>query len=91
MLAAGGELAADEECVDRAIAVHRRLPLPFEYARTLLIADEIHRRARHKSLASARLNEALQIFVRLGAPLWVERTMRSWTASGCDERMRRPP
>ena len=74
LLAAGGELAAAEECVDRAIVVHQRLPLPFEYARTLLIAGEIHRRARHKSLASARLNEALQIFVRLGAPLWVERT-----------------
>jgi DNA-binding NarL/FixJ family response regulator len=40
----------------------------------LLIAGEINRRARHKSLASARLTEALEIFTRLGAPLWVERT-----------------
>jgi DNA-binding NarL/FixJ family response regulator len=47
--------------------------LPFEHARTLLVAGEVHRRARHRALAQGRLQAALQIFERLGAPRWAER------------------
>jgi DNA-binding CsgD family transcriptional regulator len=47
--------------------------MPFEHGRTLLVAGEVHRRARHKALANTHLRSAVAIFERLGAPLWAER------------------
>ncbi len=46
---------------------------PFETARTLLTAGEVHRRARHKRLAKMRIMDALALFERLGAPAWAAR------------------
>ena len=48
--------------------------MPFEFGRTLLVAGEVDRRARHKPEARAHLEEARDLFERLGAPLWAERT-----------------
>jgi DNA-binding CsgD family transcriptional regulator len=73
LLAARGELACAEAALDAALQVHRKVPLPFEHARTLLVAGEVHRRARHRALAQGRLQASLQIFERLGAPRWAER------------------
>ncbi len=47
--------------------------MPFERARTLLAAGEVHRRARHKHRAREFLQGALVIFEQLGAPLWKNR------------------
>jgi DNA-binding CsgD family transcriptional regulator len=73
LLAARGPLTAAEEAIEAAVAMHQRLPMPFEEARTLLAAGEIHRRARHKHRACGPLQTALAIFEQLGAPLWQRR------------------
>jgi DNA-binding CsgD family transcriptional regulator len=73
LLAAQGESAGAEHALEAALAIHQRLPMPFELARTLLAAGEIHRRARHKRRAAQALQRALTIFEELGAPLWAER------------------
>jgi DNA-binding CsgD family transcriptional regulator len=74
LLASGGDLGAAEAALDLALHHHAGLGMPFEHGRTLLVAGEVNRRARHKTLANAHLESALAIFERLGAPLWSERT-----------------
>jgi DNA-binding CsgD family transcriptional regulator len=75
LLAARGELAIAEDAIDAAVAMHQQLAMPFEEARTLLAAGEIHRRARHRHRAVRRLQAALEIFEWLGAPLWQARVL----------------
>jgi len=48
--------------------------MPFELARTLLARGTIRRRAKQKRLARESLDEALEIFEGLGAPLWAGKT-----------------
>jgi DNA-binding CsgD family transcriptional regulator len=73
LLAAGGDLASGEAALEVGLKALQRLTMPFEEARTLLVAGEIHRRQRHKHKAIALLQDALAIFERLGAPLWQRR------------------
>jgi DNA-binding CsgD family transcriptional regulator len=75
LLAARGDLADAEAALDTGLEAHRRLAMPFEEARTLLAAGEVHRRARHKQQALNFLRAALAIFERLGAPQWQERVL----------------
>jgi DNA-binding CsgD family transcriptional regulator len=72
--AASGSLEAAETTLRIALEHHAGLAMPFEHGRTLLVAGEVHRRARHKTLANGHLQSALEIFESLGAPLWAERT-----------------
>ena len=48
LLAARGDLAGAGAALEAGLQAHRRLAMPFEEARTLLAAGEVHRRARHK-------------------------------------------
>lgn len=73
ILAARGEVAAAVDAVERAMAAHRRIPMPFERARTQLLLGQLKRRQRLKD-ASASFQEALQTFEQLGTPLWADRT-----------------
>ena len=73
LLAAGGELAAAEEMLQRAMVEHDRLPMPFERARTQLFLGQLLRRQRRKNLAAAALREALGTFEELGSKLWADR------------------
>lgn len=70
LLAADGELDAASATVERALAEHRRLEMPFELARTLLVRGGLQRRRRQKRLAKDSLEAARDIFERLGTPLW---------------------
>jgi DNA-binding CsgD family transcriptional regulator len=70
LLAAQGDLDGAAASLDTTLEMDQRLSMPFETARTLLTAGEIHRRARHKRKALDFLQEAQAIFERLGAPLW---------------------
>jgi DNA-binding CsgD family transcriptional regulator len=74
LLAAGGDLAGAHAALDQALAAHRRLPQPFEHARTLLALGTVRRRQGEKRAARQTLEQALSIFDRLGARLWAERT-----------------
>lgn len=73
LLAAAGDVDGAVRALEPALALVRTLDLPFEVARTLLIAGEVYRRARRKQRAAAVLREARQMFADLGAPLWVVR------------------
>jgi len=74
LCAAVGDFDAAATAIDNALVHHARLGMPFEHGRTLLVAGEVHRRARHKAVAKSHLERALEIFEGLGAPLWVQRT-----------------
>ena len=73
LLAARGELDRAQEAAQRAMTAHGDLMMPFERGRTLLILGQIERRQRKRELASAHLQEALEIFERLNIPLWANR------------------
>jgi DNA-binding CsgD family transcriptional regulator len=70
---ARGESEKASEAIASALEHHQRLPMPFELARTLTVAGEIHRRARRKRRAMDALVAAEAIFDRLGAPIWRKR------------------
>jgi len=71
--AAHGDLEAATASLEQAMIEHERLPMPFELGRTHLVAGTIHRRAKRKRAAKDSLERALEIFERLGAPLWAEK------------------
>ena len=71
--AARGELGNARVALERAIEEHRRVPQPFELARSLLVFGQIQRRAKQKRPARTFLEGARDIFVELGASLWNER------------------
>ncbi len=73
VLAARGELDAAEQAALAAMGQHRRLPMPFEKARTQLLLGQLQRRRRRKQAAEATLREALETFERLETPLWAKR------------------
>jgi DNA-binding CsgD family transcriptional regulator len=68
--------------LSEAFAAHERLGMPFEFGRTLLVAGQVHRRARHKLEARAHLDAARDLFERLEAPLWAERTVEELSRIG---------
>ena len=77
LLAARGDLDAARPAIDRALKEHDRVGQPLEIGRTLLVAGEIERRAKQKRTARSMLQDALEIFERIGEPLWVERAAGS--------------
>jgi DNA-binding CsgD family transcriptional regulator len=70
LLAADGDVEAARTAIGEAEAIHRRMEDRWELARTLLVAGEIHRRARRRAAARAALREAVESFAFLGARSW---------------------
>ena len=68
-----GDLEAARAAFDEALAAHDRAPIPFERARTLLLAGRCYRRAKRRRAAVAALKEAAELFARLGATGWAAR------------------
>jgi DNA-binding CsgD family transcriptional regulator len=73
LLAAAGDLDAAAKAAEHALDEHRRLPMPFERARTLLVLGQIQRRRRQKRAAAVALQEAARAFDEIGTPLWADR------------------
>jgi DNA-binding NarL/FixJ family response regulator len=73
LLAARGDVNAANEAVESALAEHDRLPMPFERARTQLLAGQLQRRQRQKDQAATTLRSALKTFEDLNTPLWADR------------------
>jgi DNA-binding CsgD family transcriptional regulator len=69
LLAARGDLAGATAAIERALAEHARIEMPFELARTLLVDGVIERRLRRRARAKASFEQALAIFEDLGAAL----------------------
>jgi DNA-binding CsgD family transcriptional regulator len=72
--AATGDVPAGLADLRRARDAGAQLPFPFDLARTLLALGTVERRARQRREARATLEAALELFERLKAPLWAERT-----------------
>jgi DNA-binding CsgD family transcriptional regulator len=67
---ARGEREAAFAAFERALAAHERTAMPFERARTLLLAGQAYRRFKQRRRARQALEEALEVFERVGAPRW---------------------
>jgi DNA-binding CsgD family transcriptional regulator len=67
--AAQGDRMAAIDLLERALAEHQRLPMPFEEARTRLLLGSVLRRAGHRSDARRELELARAVFVHLGTPI----------------------
>ncbi len=74
LLAARGELDLALEAARRALERHDALGMPFERARTELVAGRLLRRRNERRAARETLGDALAEFERLGARLWSEQT-----------------
>ena len=70
LCAARGDLPRALDVVEEALCAHERLPQQFELARTLLVKGRIARRAKKKRMAREALEQAGEIFDRMGAVLW---------------------
>jgi DNA-binding CsgD family transcriptional regulator len=57
----------------QALAVHERVDMPLERARTLLLAGQAHRRFKQRGRARDLLEEAVAEFERIGTPVWAEK------------------
>ncbi|MGA8014306.1 MAG: helix-turn-helix transcriptional regulator, partial [Candidatus Dormiibacterota bacterium] len=82
---AKGMVAADSEFDSHyriALEQHARTRDSFEAARTRLSYGERLRRARRRREARLQLSSALDIFTRLGASPWVQRTLVEMGATG---------
>jgi ATP/maltotriose-dependent transcriptional regulator MalT len=73
LLAAQGDIQAANRAVELALTEHERLPMPFERARTQLLAGQLQRRQRQKDQAATTLREALTTFEDLNTRLWADR------------------
>jgi DNA-binding CsgD family transcriptional regulator len=73
LLAATGDPADALASLEVALRHHARFAVPLELGRTLLAKGQVLRRLRQKRAARETLQEAVQIFERLGAPLWAGR------------------
>ena len=73
---ARGETGVGIAAYEEAVALLEALPdgWPYELGRTLLLLGTAQRRARQKLAARTTLQRALEIFERLGAQQWAEKT-----------------
>jgi class 3 adenylate cyclase/DNA-binding CsgD family transcriptional regulator len=87
-------LVADEETFEqhfeKALAVHAEKRWRYDEARTRLCYGERLRRARRRRDARDQLRPALEVFERLGAAPWAERTSAELRATGERLRAREP-
>jgi DNA-binding CsgD family transcriptional regulator len=73
LLAATGDLTGALASLETAHRHHARLSVPLELGRTLLAQGQILRRLKQKRASRDALQEAVQVFDRLGASLWAGR------------------
>ncbi|MGP3952507.1 ATP-binding protein [Streptomyces sp. 7N604] len=75
-------LSGEEEHYAQALRLHQSGGRPFERARTELLYGEWLRRGRRRSDARMPLRSALEVFERLRAKPWAERTRAELRATG---------
>jgi ATP/maltotriose-dependent transcriptional regulator MalT len=71
-----------ERHFEEALALHDRLPIPFDVARTRLCYGERLRRDRRRARAREQLEAALAGFDALGARPWADRARAELAAAG---------
>ncbi|NDU73784.1 AAA family ATPase [Actinomadura sp. DSM 109109] len=88
-----GLLAADDRAeahYTAALRLHDQDGRALEYARTAVLYGEWLRRARRKAEARRWLQDALEVFERLGMRPWSERARSELTATGAPGRAPKP-
>jgi DNA-binding CsgD family transcriptional regulator len=70
---ARGDLNAAMRSLEQALVEHKRVLLPLERGRTLLVMGQVQRRRKEKRAAKASLASALATFEGIGAAIWVGR------------------
>jgi DNA-binding CsgD family transcriptional regulator len=88
LFAALGDAERAAAAMERALAAHAQLEMPFELGRTLLVNGLLERRAKRKRTARDSFERALSIFDQLGAALWADRARAELDRS---YRRRSPP
>ena len=73
LASAQGDHDAADAALGQAFAAHERLDMPFELARTHLVAGDVARRARRRVAARKHVESARAAFARLGAEAWAGR------------------
>jgi DNA-binding CsgD family transcriptional regulator len=68
-----GNVSAATATAELALTEHRRLPMPFELARSQLLLGQLQRRQRRRDAATTALQAAVQTFEQLGTALWADR------------------
>jgi DNA-binding CsgD family transcriptional regulator len=74
--AEAGDLASAETELEEAVATGAKAELPLELARSLLAFGSVRRRRGEKRAAREALTRSLEIFERLGTPIWAARARR---------------
>ena len=87
-LLSGGEEA--NYSYTQAIHLYERAGIPLERARTELLFGEFLRRERRRVEARPHLRIAVEMYERLGTPLWAERARTELRATGQTARRRDP-
>lgn len=82
LLMARGALDQAIASLEDALVEHERLPDPFELGRTLLVLGGARRRGKQKRAARDALERALEIFERLRARPWADRTRAELASIG---------
>ena len=72
LLAARGDFEGAFASFERALSEHARSMDPFHHARTLLALGRTQRRVKKRGAARTTLEDALERFEHVGAPLWAE-------------------
>jgi DNA-binding CsgD family transcriptional regulator len=72
--AARGDLDGALAAFEDALAQHTRTQDPFQHARTLLAVGTTRRRVKQRAAARETLEQALDAFETIGAPLWAGKT-----------------
>ena len=80
LLAARGDLRGAQAALERALAQHVRIEMPFELGRTLLVDGQTRRRRRQKRAVRESLARALALFEPMGGRLWAQRARRACPA-----------
>jgi DNA-binding CsgD family transcriptional regulator len=71
--AARGARSESFAAYERALAAYGGADMPFELARTQLLAGEAHRRFKRRGSARDLFDEALSAFDGMGSPVWAAR------------------
>jgi len=73
LMSARGDHDAAAAALGEALAVHERVAMPLECARTQLVAGDVARRARRRVAAREHVENARRAFEALGAAPWTQR------------------
>jgi DNA-binding CsgD family transcriptional regulator len=76
LAAAEEDFEAAEAQLEKAVSTGERLGWPFELGRSLLALGSVQRQARRKQAARTTLEQAVEVFDRLGAAPWGQRARR---------------